>query len=85
MRGAVGSMPREVEAHHTDLATGHRPDRWPALFTAREPETTVARLRTDPHTPTMTLCAEEDQTPRAVGSGRGPGPRVNGPWTSTSP
>ncbi|GGV73255.1 maleylpyruvate isomerase [Streptomyces longisporoflavus] len=77
VRGAVGSMLREVEVHHTDLATGHRPAHWPVFFTARELETTVAKLRTDPDAPPMTLCADEDQVPRVIGNG--PGPRVNGP------
>ncbi|MFH8485019.1 maleylpyruvate isomerase family mycothiol-dependent enzyme [Streptomyces longisporoflavus] len=77
VRGAVGSMLREVEVHHTDLATGHRPAHWPAFFTARELETTIAKLRTDPDAPPMTLCADEDQVPGVIGNG--PGPRVNGP------
>ncbi|MFC8130263.1 maleylpyruvate isomerase family mycothiol-dependent enzyme [Streptomyces sp. NPDC057302] len=77
VRGAVGSMLREVEVHHTDLATGHGPAHWPALFTARELETTTANLRTDPQSPPMTLCADEDQRPRVIGDS--PGPRVTGP------
>ncbi|MEV0528705.1 maleylpyruvate isomerase family mycothiol-dependent enzyme [Streptomyces sp. NPDC050439] len=77
VRRAVGSMLREVEVHHTDLATGHQPAHWPALFTARELDTTTAKLRTNPHTPPMTLCADEDQILRVIGDG--PGLRVNGP------
>ncbi|MGW0535582.1 maleylpyruvate isomerase family mycothiol-dependent enzyme [Streptomyces sp. NPDC003032] len=77
VRGAVGSMLREVEVHHTDLATGHRPAHWPALFVARELETTTAKLRAEPNTPPMALRADEDQVLRVIGDG--PGPRVNGP------
>ncbi|WP_186785491.1 maleylpyruvate isomerase family mycothiol-dependent enzyme [Streptomyces misionensis] len=77
VRGAVGSMLREVEVHHTDLATGHGPDRWPALLVARELRTTVQRLRDDPAAPPMTLVAVEDRVPRVVGAGAGP--RVTGP------
>ncbi|MEU9060146.1 maleylpyruvate isomerase family mycothiol-dependent enzyme [Streptomyces sp. NPDC048430] len=77
VRGVVGSMLREVEVHHTDLATGHRPAHWPAFFTARELETTTAKLRTTPDAPPMVLCADEDQVLRVFGDG--PGPRVNGP------
>ncbi|MGA4844830.1 maleylpyruvate isomerase family mycothiol-dependent enzyme [Streptomyces sp. G5(2025)] len=77
VRGAVASMLREVEVHHTDLDAGHRPVHWPASFTARELETTTAQLRTEPTVPPMTLCADEDQVPRVIGNG--PGPRVAGP------
>lgn len=77
VRGAVGSMLREVEVHHTDLATGHGPTDWPAFFVARELETTVRRLRADPDAPPMTLRADEDQTARVVGDSQGP--RVTGP------
>ncbi|MFF8652649.1 maleylpyruvate isomerase family mycothiol-dependent enzyme [Streptomyces huasconensis] len=77
VRRAVGSMLREVEVHHTDLATGHGPARWPAWFVARELETTTARLRADPKAPPMTVCADEDQVLRVVGDGQGP--RVTGP------
>lgn len=77
VRGAVGSMLREVEVHHTDLATGHSPAHWPASFTARELETTIERLRANPHTPPMALCADEDQAPRVIGNI--PGPLVCGP------
>ncbi|SFY52892.1 hypothetical protein STEPF1_06166 [Streptomyces sp. F-1] len=77
MRGVVGSMLREVEVHHTDLATGHGPDRRPALLVGRELETTVRRLRDDPGAPPMTLVADEDRIPRVTGAG--PGPRVTGP------
>ncbi|WP_447034687.1 maleylpyruvate isomerase family mycothiol-dependent enzyme [Streptomyces sp. DSM 118878] len=77
VRGAVSSMLREVEVHHTDLDTGHRPVHWPASFTARELETTTAKLRTQPTAPPMTLCADEDQVPRVIGNS--PGPRVSGP------
>ncbi|WP_367048681.1 maleylpyruvate isomerase family mycothiol-dependent enzyme [Streptomyces sp. Je 1-332] len=77
VRGAVASMLREVEVHHTDLDAGHTPARWPASFTARELDATTAKLRTNPHTPPMTLRADEDQVPRVLGDG--PGPRVNGP------
>ncbi|WP_369211866.1 maleylpyruvate isomerase family mycothiol-dependent enzyme [Streptomyces flavofungini] len=77
VRRAVGSMLREVEVHHTDLAAGHRPADWPARFVAHELETTTERLRADPHSPPMTLCADEDQLPRVIGGGEGP--RVCGP------
>ncbi|MFJ9931179.1 maleylpyruvate isomerase family mycothiol-dependent enzyme [Streptomyces misionensis] len=77
VRGVVGSMLREVEVHHTDLATGHGPDRRPALLVGRELETTVRRLRDDPGAPLMTLVADEDRIPRVTGAG--PGPRVTGP------
>jgi maleylpyruvate isomerase len=77
VRGAVGSMLREVEVHHTDLATGHGPSHWPASFAARELEATVTKLRENPVAPPMTLRADEDPTPRAVGDR--PGPRVTGP------
>ncbi|MBC2866887.1 maleylpyruvate isomerase family mycothiol-dependent enzyme [Streptomyces mexicanus] len=77
VRGAVGSMLREVEVHHTDLATGHGPANWPAFFVARELETTVRKLREDPGAPPMALCADEDRVLRVVGDG--PGPRVSGP------
>ncbi|MEU0744154.1 maleylpyruvate isomerase family mycothiol-dependent enzyme [Streptomyces sp. NPDC006134] len=76
-RGAVGSMLREVEVHHTDLATGHGPADWPAFFVARELETTVRKLCEDPDAPPMALCADEDRVLRVVGDG--PGPRVTGP------
>ncbi|MFF9815101.1 maleylpyruvate isomerase family mycothiol-dependent enzyme [Streptomyces sp. NPDC014006] len=77
VRGAVGSMLREVEVHHTDLATGHGPADWPAFFVARELETTVRKLGGNPDAPSMTLCADEDRVVRLVGDGRGP--RVTGP------
>ncbi|MEV0977746.1 maleylpyruvate isomerase family mycothiol-dependent enzyme [Streptomyces sp. NPDC049915] len=77
VRGTVGSMLREVEVHHTDLATGHGPADWPALFVARELETTVGKLRGDRDAPSMTLCADEDRVVRVVGGGQGP--RVTGP------
>ncbi|MFI1566590.1 maleylpyruvate isomerase family mycothiol-dependent enzyme [Streptomyces sp. NPDC020490] len=77
VRGAVGSMLREVEVHHTDLATGHGPADWPAFFVARELETTVGKLRGDPDAPPLTLCADEDRTVRVVKDGQGP--RVTGP------
>ncbi|MGW0903147.1 maleylpyruvate isomerase family mycothiol-dependent enzyme [Streptomyces sp. NPDC002853] len=77
VRGAVASMLREVEVHHTDLDSGHRPAHWPASFIARELETTTAKLRTDPTTPPMTLCADEDEVLWVIGNG--PGPQVKGP------
>ncbi|MFF0156145.1 maleylpyruvate isomerase family mycothiol-dependent enzyme [Streptomyces sp. NPDC005263] len=77
VRGAVGSMLREVEVHHTDLATGHRPADWPAFFVALELQTTVRNLRDSPEAPAMVLRADEDQVPHPVGGGRGP--RVSGP------
>ncbi|MGW6318073.1 maleylpyruvate isomerase family mycothiol-dependent enzyme [Streptomyces sp. NPDC055099] len=77
VRRAVSSMLREVEVHHTDLATGHSPAHWPASFTARELKKTITKLRADPHTPPMTLRADEDQVLRVIGDG--PGPCVNGP------
>ncbi|MET9174756.1 maleylpyruvate isomerase family mycothiol-dependent enzyme [Streptomyces misionensis] len=77
VRGVVGSMLREVEVHHTDLATGHGPDHWPAHMVAHELETTVQGLRDDPDAPPMTLVAVEERVPRVVGAG--PGPRVAGP------
>lgn len=75
--GAVGSMLREVEVHHTDLATGHRPADWPPALVERELAATAGRLDQRPHAPAMVLCADEDQVPRPVGGGRGP--RVSGP------
>ncbi|MEU0068891.1 maleylpyruvate isomerase family mycothiol-dependent enzyme [Streptomyces sp. NPDC006332] len=78
VRGAVGSMLREVEVHHTDLATGHRPVDWPDFFVALELETTVQNLRDSPEAPAMVLRADEDQVLHRVGAG-GHGPRVSGP------
>ncbi|MFD7769241.1 maleylpyruvate isomerase family mycothiol-dependent enzyme [Streptomyces sp. NPDC059787] len=72
VRGAVGSMLREVEVHHTDLATGHGPADWPAFFVARELETTVTKLRENPVAPPMALCADEDRGLLVVGDGSGP-------------
>ncbi|MEV0253497.1 maleylpyruvate isomerase family mycothiol-dependent enzyme [Streptomyces sp. NPDC050732] len=77
VRGAVASMLREVEVHHSDLDTGHRPVHWPPSFVARELEATTAKLRNDPAAPPLTLCADEDQVPRVIGDGAGP--RVTGP------
>ncbi|MFJ6700577.1 maleylpyruvate isomerase family mycothiol-dependent enzyme [Streptomyces sp. NPDC091272] len=77
VRGAVGSMLREVEVHHTDLATGHAPAHWPAFFVARELESTTGKLRDDPDAPPMVLCADEDHVLRVIGDR--PGPRVSGP------
>jgi maleylpyruvate isomerase len=77
VRGAVGSMLREVEVHHTDLATGHRPADWPPFFVALELETTVRNLRDSPEAPAMVLRADENQVLHPVGDGHGP--RVSGP------
>ncbi|GGR03726.1 maleylpyruvate isomerase [Streptomyces cinereoruber] len=80
VRGAVGSMLREVEVHHTDLGRGHRPADWPPFFIARELATTAAGLRERDDAPGMVLIADEDRVLRPVGGGRGP--RVSGPATA---
>jgi maleylpyruvate isomerase len=77
VRGAVGSLLREVEVHHTDLATGHRPADWPPFFVVRELETTLRNLREKPDAPSMTLRADEDQVLHPIGDGDGP--HVSGP------
>ncbi|MEU3370678.1 maleylpyruvate isomerase family mycothiol-dependent enzyme [Streptomyces sp. NPDC006660] len=77
VRGAVGSLLREVEVHHTDLGCGHQPADWPPFFVARELATTTDRLRERDDVPGMVLIADEDSVPRPVGDGRGP--RVSGP------
>ncbi|GGU98973.1 maleylpyruvate isomerase [Streptomyces litmocidini] len=77
VRGAVGSLLREVEVHHTDLGRGHRPVDWPPFFVARELATTTAGLRERDDVPGMVLIADEDRVLRPVGDGRGP--RVTGP------
>ncbi|MEV7729094.1 maleylpyruvate isomerase family mycothiol-dependent enzyme [Streptomyces sp. NPDC087917] len=77
VRGAVGSLLREVEVHHTDLGCGHRPADWPPFFVARELATTAARLRERDDVSAMVLVADEDRVLRPVGDGRGP--RVSGP------
>ncbi|WP_030562861.1 maleylpyruvate isomerase family mycothiol-dependent enzyme [Streptomyces aureocirculatus] len=77
VRGTIGSMLREVEVHHTDLATGHGPSAWPPYFVERELALTVRKLRDRSDAPAMVLRADEDQVPRPVGDGRGP--QVSGP------
>ncbi|MEU9099891.1 maleylpyruvate isomerase family mycothiol-dependent enzyme [Streptomyces sp. NPDC048361] len=77
VRGAVGSLLREVEVHHTDLRCGHRPADWPPFFVARELAATAARLRESDDVPGMVLIADEDRVLWPVGDGRGP--RVSGP------
>ncbi|MFK8910499.1 maleylpyruvate isomerase family mycothiol-dependent enzyme [Streptomyces sp. YS-3] len=77
VRGAVGSMLREVEVHHVDLAHGYRPADWPPFFVARELATTVAGLRNRDDFPGMVVSADEDRVVRPVGDGEGP--RVSGP------
>ncbi|MEU9000449.1 maleylpyruvate isomerase family mycothiol-dependent enzyme [Streptomyces sp. NPDC048551] len=72
VRGAVGSLLREVEVHHTDLGCGHQPEDWPAFFVARELAATVARLRERGDVSGMVLIADEDRVLRLVGGGRGP-------------
>jgi maleylpyruvate isomerase len=76
VHGVVPSMLREVEVHHTDLATGHRPDDWPQVFVARELAATVGELRDSPDAPSMVLCVDGNQVPHVVGEGRQP--RVSG-------
>ncbi len=77
VRGTISSMLREVEVHHTDLATGHRPTDWPPYFVERELATTAEALRDRADAPAMVLLADEDQALRQVGDGRGP--QVSGP------
>ncbi|MFD0327452.1 hypothetical protein ACFQZC_02510 [Streptacidiphilus monticola] len=75
--GAVGSLLREVEVHHTDLDMGHRPADWPEQFVVRELATTVDRLRRRPDAPAMVLHVAGGAGAHAVGGGAGP--RVSGP------
>jgi maleylpyruvate isomerase len=70
-------MLREVEVHHTDLATGHRPADWPPCLVERELARTAETLNDRPDAPPMVLLADEDQVLREVGDGGGP--RVSGP------
>jgi maleylpyruvate isomerase len=77
VRGTIRSMLREVEVHHTDLATGHRPADWPPCLVERELARTAETLNDRPDAPAMVLLADEDQVLREVGDGGGP--RVSGP------
>ncbi|MCG8968958.1 MULTISPECIES: maleylpyruvate isomerase family mycothiol-dependent enzyme [Streptomyces] len=77
VRGTIPSMLREVEVHHTDLATGHRPADWPPCLVKRELARTAETLNVRPDAPAMTLLADEDQVLREVGDSRGP--QVSGP------
>ncbi|MDQ0791778.1 maleylpyruvate isomerase family mycothiol-dependent enzyme [Streptomyces sp. B1I3] len=77
VRGAIGSMLREVEVHHTDLGTGHRPTDWPPYFVMRELATTAEALSDRPDAPAVVLLADEDKALRQVGDGKGP--QVSGP------
>ncbi|MFD5271812.1 maleylpyruvate isomerase family mycothiol-dependent enzyme [Streptomyces sp. NPDC058335] len=77
VRGTVSSMLREVEVHHTDLATGHRPTDWPPRFVEQELATTAEALRERTDAPAMVLLADGGQVLRQVGGGSGP--QVSGP------
>jgi maleylpyruvate isomerase len=77
VRGAVSSMLREVEVHHTDLATGHEPAHWPAPFVQRELATVAAALHDRSDAPALVLLADEDRVPRPIGDRAGP--QVSGP------
>ncbi|MEU1087947.1 maleylpyruvate isomerase family mycothiol-dependent enzyme [Streptomyces sp. NPDC005892] len=77
VRGAVGSMLREVEVHHTDLRTGHLPADWPPSFVARELTATAAELGGRVDAPGLVLHAEDGGAP-PYRTGDGNGPHVMG-------
>ncbi|WP_327267533.1 maleylpyruvate isomerase family mycothiol-dependent enzyme [Streptomyces sp. NBC_01218] len=76
VRGAVASMLREVEVHHTDLRTGHRPADWPPAFVDRELPSTVEELAGRVDAPSMVLLVGGGGATYVIGDGRGP--RVTG-------
>jgi maleylpyruvate isomerase len=77
VRGTIPSMLREVEVHHTDLATGHSPTDWPPCLVERELARTAEALNDRPGAPAMMLLADEDKVLRQVGDREGP--RISGP------
>ncbi|WEH34719.1 maleylpyruvate isomerase family mycothiol-dependent enzyme [Streptomyces sp. AM 4-1-1] len=77
VRDVPGTLLRELEMHHVDLALGHTPEDWPDRFVAVETRGVVELLREERDVPNMRLRADEDRVVHSLGERTGP--LVTGP------